>query len=328
MSYSLSILGKNIFDLNYQDIEVFFQNEKEENLNLEFKSYVNLGPYKEKENIIKKSVCALLNSEGGIIIWGAPVETRDADGNTKASGALTPFSTTLDKDKLINIFSSTIIPMPLDIKVNFLNDGNGNFIVIIEVPKSIERPHQYENKYYIRLDGQTRVAPHYLIKALIQGKDFPIIRGHLRLKKINIYGNDIFLNFKYVLFNTSQFNNEINTFKRILSYPGNIMINQTLVGSTYEEVFPILSHGRPIVSSFTLKLNQAEIQNQIAITFQFGGEKSPSKISTYKYSIVNNLINGNVADESIYIIEKRENTLPSDVSNNTDDENIDQLLSF
>ncbi|MET3537211.1 ATP-binding protein [Chryseobacterium limigenitum] len=112
MSYSLSILGKNIFDLNYQDIEVFFQSEKEENLNLEFKSYVNLGQYKEKENVIKKSVCALLNSEGGIIIWGAPVEIRDADGNTKASGALTPFSTTLDKDRLINIFSTAPQSLP------------------------------------------------------------------------------------------------------------------------------------------------------------------------------------------------------------------------
>lgn len=328
MSYSKSILGKDIFDLNYQDIELFFQNEREESLNLEFKSYVNQGPYKDKENAIKKSVCAFLNSEGGILIWGAPIETRDADGNTKASGALTPFVTTLDKDKLINILSSTIIPMPIDIKVNFLNDGNGNYVVIIEVPKSIERPHQNDNKYYIRLDGQTKVAPHYLIKALIQGKDFPVIRGHLRLKNIAIYGNDIFLTFKYVIFNTSQFNNELSAFMRIITYPGNIMINQTLMGSTYDEVFPILSHGRPIMSSFAIKLSAAQVQNEIAITFQFGGEKSPSKISTYKYNILNNLINGGVVDDSVYLTEKRENTLPSDVSNNTDDENINQLLSL
>lgn len=141
MSYSKSTFGKDIFDLTYQDIELYFQDEKEESLNIEFKSYVAQGSYKEKEKAIKKSVCALLNSEGGILIWGAPVETRDADGNTKASGVLTPFSTSLDKDKLINILSSSIIPMPLDIKVSFIDDGSGYFVVIFEIPKSIERPH-------------------------------------------------------------------------------------------------------------------------------------------------------------------------------------------
>lgn len=328
MSYSLSILGKNIFDLNYQDIEVFFQDEKEENLNLEFKSYVNLGPYKEKESVIKKSVCALLNSEGGIIIWGAPVETRDTDGNTKASGALTPFNTTLDKDRLINIFSSTIIPMPLDIKVNFLNDGNGNFIVIIEVPKSIERPHQYNNKYYIRLDGQTRIAPHYLIKALIQGKDFPIIRGHIRLKSIAINNGIVYLTFRKLLFNTSQFNNEKNVFMSLVVHPGKIYVNRNLIGSRYDKDFSILSHGRPLMSEFIIELSHADLQKPLNIMFQFGGEKSPSKTSTYTYNILENLVSGNVVNEDIYLLEKRENKLPSDVATKSDDEHIEQMLNI
>lgn len=327
MTHSLSILGKEIFDLNYQDIETFFQTEREESLNLEFKSYVNQGTHKDKENVIKKSVCALLNSEGGIIIWGAPVETRDPNGNTKASGTLTPFNSGLDKDKLINILSSSIIPMPVGIKVNFLNDGNGNFVVVLEVEKSIERPHQYDSRYFVRLDGQTRVAPHYFIKALIKSQDFPIIRGHIKLKNIRIYGNEIFLEFRYLLFNTSQFNNEKNAFMRIVVNPGNIYINQTLIGHTYDHDITLISHGRPVMSNFVVKLSSAQVQQPLKIIFQFGGQKSPSKVSTYDYNITS-LINGIVADESIYLLEKRENSLPSDVSHNTDDDNINQLLNL
>lgn len=328
MSYSKLILGKEIFNLSYQDIEDFFQSEKEENLNLEFKSYVNQGAYKEKENVIKKSVCALLNSEGGIIVWGAPIETRDENGNTKASGGLTPFNVGLDKDKLINILSSTIIPMPIDIKVNFLSDGKDNFVIIIEVPKSIERPHQFDNKYYIRLDGQTRIAPHYLIKALIQGKDFPIIRGHIRLKNISISGGLVYLTFRKLLFNTSQFNNEKNLFMSIISHPGSIYINRNPIGSRYDKDFPILSHGRPLMSDFVIELNDAQLQESLSIVFQFGGEKSPSKISIYKYDILANLVTGNVTDENIYLLEKSENKLPSDVTENSDDDKIEQMLNL
>lgn len=329
MSYSKSILGKEIFNLSYQDIEGFFQIEKEENLNLEFKSYVNQGAFKEKENVIKKSVCALLNSEGGIIVWGAPVETRDENGNTKASGVLTPFNVGLDKDKLINILSSTIIPMPIGIKVNFLNDGNDNFVIVIEVQKSIERPHQFDNKYYIRLDGQTRIAPHYLIKALIQGKDFPIIRGHIRLKKITISNTGlVYLTFRKLLFNTSQFNNDKNLFMSIIANPGKIYINRNLVGDRYDKDFPILSHGRPLMTDFIIELNNAELQEPLNIMFQFGGEKSPSKISIYKYNILANLVTSNVNDENVYLLEKSENSMPSDVTENTDDDKIEQMLDL
>jgi len=328
MPYSKLIFGKEIFNLSYKDIEDFFQNEKEENLNLEFKSYVNQGTYKDKEYVIKKSVCALLNSDGGIIVWGAPVETRSENGNTKASGVLTPFNVGLDKDKLINILSSTIIPMPIGIKVNFVNDGNDNFVIIIEVQKSIERPHQFDNKYYIRLDGQTRIAPHYLIKALIQGKDFPIIRGHIRLKKILIYNNDlVHLTFRKLLFNTSQFNNDKNIFMSIIANPGKIYINKRLIGSRYDNDFPILSHGRPLITDFVVELNSLQLVEPLNIMFQFGGEKSPSKISIYKYNIKANLVTCNVADENIYLLEKSENTMPSDVTENTDDDKIEQMLN-
>lgn len=324
MKYSSVIFGKDLYDLTYLDLEDFFLTQKEENLNLEFKSYAPQGGHRDKENVIKKSVCSLLNSEGGIIIWGAPIETRDPNGNTTAMGGLTPFNVGLDRDRLINILSSSLTPMPIGIRVQFLDDGNNNFIVVIEVEKSIERPHQYDNRYYIRLDGQTRVAPHYLIKALIQSRDFPILRGHIKLKEIRSNGDYILVTFRKLVFNTSQFNNEKNAFEKIIIFPGELYINQQHQGSSYSVDFPILSHGRPSMSNFSIRLKTTRL-NSLKITFQFGGEKSPSKISTYEYSFSNGLVFGEVQDEEDYLVSKDENKMPL-IEN--EDENISRLLNL
>jgi hypothetical protein len=94
MKYSKTIFNKDLYDLEFTDVVNFFATTKDETLNLEFKSYVAQGEYFKKEDAVKKAVCGLLNSEGGIIIWGAPIETKDANGNSSATGALTAFSTT------------------------------------------------------------------------------------------------------------------------------------------------------------------------------------------------------------------------------------------
>lgn len=330
MKYSQVIFNQDLYTLTYADIVQFFVTEKEENLNLEFKSYPAQGSTQEKENSVMKAVCGLLNSEGGIIIWGAPIEVRDAQGNTTAHGALTPFATNLDRDRFINKISSLIIPLPIGIRVQQLNDANGNSIFVIEVEKSNQKPHQFKNNYYIRLDGQTKITPHYLISAMMKSIDFPIIRGHIRLKNINLVGNNIVLSFVKVLFNTSQFNNDINFFYRIVAVPGVIRIgDNTYAGDYTNNNLKIMSHGRPSRSTFQLIIPSPDLVargQEVDVVINFGGEKSPSKISRYKY-LLNNITTGNVSnDELPYLIEKNENELPSDVTNNTVDENINNIL--
>lgn len=327
MKYSNVIFNKDLFDLELSDLEFFFETSKEENLNLEFKSFVNQGEYSKKEDAVKKAVCGLLNSEGGIVIWGAPIEVKDLQGNTSAVGALTPFQSQLDKDRLINIFSSTISPMPIGIRVQVLKNAIGESIFIIEVEKSIERPHQYDNRYYVRLDGQTRIAPHYLISALMKSTDFPVLRGHIRLKRIENDGNNFLIHFKKLLFNTSIYNNEKNITMRIVAMPGVIIVNDVNHGAFYNLNYPLLSNGGPLLSNFILKIPSNLIQKEINIVFQFGGEKSPSKISTYKYSVYQNLISGNIQNEENYLIEKSENKIPSESSDNSVEENINLLLN-
>lgn len=327
MKYSKTIFNKDLYDLEYGDLVTFFATSKEETLNLEFKSYVLQGDYVRKEDAIKKAVCALLNSEGGIIIWGAPIEIKDAQGNSSAIGALTAFTSTLDRDRLINIFTSSITPFPIGIRVQVLKNPANESVFVIEVEKSIERPHQYDNKYFVRLDGQTRIAPHYLISALMKSTDFPILRGHLRLKGIEIHGSDILLHFRKLLINTSAFNNDKNVTMRLAASPGALFINGVNEGAMFNTTFPILSNGAPLMSNFILRISSAQRNADIKVLFQFIGEKSPSKVSNYTYRLGANLTLGEVIDETVYLFEKSENKLPSDVSNNTVEENIDMFLS-
>lgn len=328
MKHSQILFNKDLYDLTFNDVQDFFATEKEETLNLEFKSYVQQGDYALKEGAVKKAVCALLNSEGGIIIWGAPIETKIANQNTTAIGDLTPFTSPLDRDRLINKLSSAISPLPIGIRVQVLKNAAQESVFVIEVEKSIERPHQYDDRYYIRLDGQTRVAPHYLISALMKSTDFPVLRGHLRLKTIETDGFNYLLHFKKLLFNTSIYNNDVSINMRLGVSPGQIFVNNNNEGFMFNQTYPILSNGAPLMSNFILRIPAAQIHQEIQIIFQFGGEKSPSKVSSYKYQLNGNIQLGNVNDENIYITSKSENKIPSEVSNNTVEENINTLLDL
>ena len=62
--------------MKYTDIETFFFEEKVESDKIEFKGYAeniqgkNNPNHTEKENDVLRTICGMLNSEGGIIIWG------------------------------------------------------------------------------------------------------------------------------------------------------------------------------------------------------------------------------------------------------------------
>jgi hypothetical protein len=328
MSYSQTIFNKDLYQLTYNDIVDFFNTEKDETLYLEFKSYPAAGNHNDKENAVLKAICALLNSEGGIVIWGAPVETRDAQGNTSAIGALTPFTTVLDRDRFINKVTGALTPLPIGIRVQKLNNSNNDSIFVIEVEKSDFKPHQFKDKYYIRLDGQTRIAPHYLIEAMMKGVNFPLIRGHIRLKRVETSGNNILLHLRKIVYNSSPYLNELNLSYKIIAGPGTMLIDGNSFNGFYDDSVGIVSNGRPFMGDFILSIPSTELtrhNNEVQVALNFVGEKSPSKTSVYKYSLVNPTL-GEVADENSFIIEKRENKLSSDISDDSDDDKINFLL--
>jgi hypothetical protein len=327
MKISNTIFGKDLYDLVYADLVAYFELQKDETLNLEFKSYVSAGDFHKKVDAIKKSTCALLNSEGGIIIWGAPNEVKDEHGNTSAIGDLTPFETEFDRDRLINALTASITPMPSGIRVQKLTNEDNTSVFVIEVEKSLGRPHQFKDRYYIRLDGQTRIAPHYLISAMMKSVDFPDLKGYVRLKRIEHNNAYFLLHFRSLLVNSSYLVNDTNVFETLYSGNGNLYIDGINYGNQHRSDFPIISNGTPFMNNFIVMLTKEEIHEEIDIVFQFGGEKSPAKASNYKYQFLDNIPLGNVNDENIFILEKNENKFAFEISQVSFDDGIEMMLN-
>jgi predicted HTH transcriptional regulator len=145
MSFSKLIFGKEIVDLDIDDIVNYFNHPKEEGNKLEFKSFT-LNPnskndLEEKENKIMKTICGFLNSEGGLLIWGAP-STNKVDGKPVCLGDLKPIDREYYKDQVMDMIANTIIPSPQGVLFASYSH-NGGFVYLFEVPRSEFAPHQY-----------------------------------------------------------------------------------------------------------------------------------------------------------------------------------------
>lgn len=153
-----------------QDIEDFFVIERKEGTYVEFKSFPpESKSFDDNFKGIIRAICGLLNSNGGVVIWGAPKGDKDANSHEKKfKGSLTPIPGYKEKDWIINKVSDCLIPLPIGIKVQILQNSPTENLYIFEVQESPYKPHQFENIYYVRLDAQTRPAPHFLVQALFR----------------------------------------------------------------------------------------------------------------------------------------------------------------
>lgn len=182
MSYIEKIFNKNIVDLNINDLTDFFESDQEETSILEFKSG------KVEINDIYKEITAFLNTEGGLLIIGAPIEKKEKIGKNEkviCSGELT-YSQFRNKDWLYQKIASNIVPSPIGLKIFEHIDSSGS-IFIIDIPQSTIPPHQCssDGRYYIRLEREAKPAPHGIIQALFQKRKLPKLDADIYIRKIN-----------------------------------------------------------------------------------------------------------------------------------------------
>ncbi len=112
MSFLKQIFQKSHEEFTLQDLEVFFKSEQEESSTIEFKSgEVSL----EK---IYAEITAFLNTEGGLLIIGAPreKEVKTTKGSKKVCQGDLTFSAFKNKDWLIQKIAQNITPPPHKIK--------------------------------------------------------------------------------------------------------------------------------------------------------------------------------------------------------------------
>lgn len=333
MNYSKKLLGKELQDLKYADIEQFFTNPKEESNKSEYKSYDSRGSIEEKYKGIYKGVCGMLNSEGGILIWGAPKGKKVPNLKEKVfEGALSPIQEVIEKDALINKISDNITPTPNSVKAEII-ENNGDRVIVFEIDKSVYAPHQTDNTYYMRLDGQSRPAPHHYIEALFKQIRYPELGGYLKFQELKSDGQYYYLKTQIVVINHSSILNEEDVSFRLTCING-IMMDQdhtklSLQGhQLYVKDFANLLHygGVPYYDlTFCYAPNNLVKDNfDSKISLTFGGRKSPMKESSYTINL-SNLYPANIND---IVKNKEENKLMYEVGidKGSESEKVDILL--
>lgn len=268
-------------------------------------------------------MCGFLNSEGGILIWGAPVGKKSPGRKEKVfSGPLTYVDQQLEKDSLVNRLTDAITPMPVGINVDCIGEAN-QFVYILQVRESQFKPHQFENKYMIRLDGQTRIAPHYYIESMFKQIRKPEIEGYIKFEDVNNSQYGFILNIQSLIFNWSHTHNEKNLIVIVSSPHGAFrdFIDRTTQQNRYHEYHfnghqslsrhldDTLFYGSPIIETFSIVFSGETVRSgtPVELILRFGGDSSPQKESYYKFRF---LLEGKT---NVEIIESIENVLVSEI---------------
>lgn len=193
MSFIKSIFQKELGELSISDIENFFNDAQEETATLEFKSG------RSSLEDIYGEISAFLNTEGGLLIIGAPEETATGKGKHErrtSQGKLT-FSKISSQDTLMRCIASNISPAPHGIKCKQFITSEGS-VFIVDVPQSLTPPHQVSNegRYYIRLDREARSAPHGIVEALFFKRQKPNLQIEFGLRKAIENVEEIIMDFR------------------------------------------------------------------------------------------------------------------------------------
>jgi len=294
-----NILGRKIEDIDAAFLVEYFKAGRKESDILEFKSIV--GPLDKQK--VMRTICAFLNSSGGVIVWGAPVEV-DENKEKVVKGALTSTTEHLKKDSFITSLSDKTVPIPAGVKFQPVEVEPGKFIYVIEVLESNTKPHQYDHRYWMRLDGQTREAPHHYIEALFRQVKYPNLEGYLKIHDIQIEykrfndfrGREPLDNYyrlivEFMIFNLSPFQNEESVSLLVFTNLGNINEYRSdfqEIASQREVNFinskDVLHYGASISKVLIVAVWGKEISatnNIIKLVFAFGGKFSPQKVSSY-----------------------------------------------
>lgn len=329
-------------DLEYNDITSFFIEEKEESNKIEFKSFANEnGDFNRKLDGVIRAICAFLNSEGGILIWGAPIGQIVAGRNEKIfCGELSPLSELKEKDWLINKISDLITPLPIGVKVKILNQGV-NYLYIFEIQKSSYCPHQFKNTYLARLDGQTKPAPHYLIEALFRKITYPNLEAYIKLNSCTIQGSFLKLRLSIFIFNFSELQNEEDVSFRLMCPQGIFVRSQE---PQFQEMYDydghqlifkdidILHFGAPNAHHEEIAINRTQLttihNNKVELFLSVGGRKSPLKFCDYTLDFARLQLNSTYNPNDL-IVTKEENVLSSEKqleSSKTKEEILKEIL--
>jgi|GEM_PF-776126 len=304
-SFAQAQFGKPLDQITADDLRTYFSTERDESLTLEFKSfYQKEGDIKHKENGVLRTICAFLNATGGLVIWGAPIGTKNAEGEKVFVGDLSPVERRYSKDDFISKVSNRIVLLAAGIQFHSVEVEDNKFVYLIDVPESTTKPHQFDNIYYIRLDGQTKIAPHYLVDAMFKQVRRPELEGYMRVtswKFVRGEGLDssgrsapnyYILRMQILIVNVTPTINDTDVYFHLTSRLGTLTsgVREVSNGDDEHEInfpnaAPIISFSLPVERTITYRVKSSAIHNLVDptdfIVLSFGGTSSATKLSKY-----------------------------------------------
>jgi len=293
-NFAQNLFGVELSQVSAQTLITYFHEQRLETDTLEFKSFPAQANFDPLFSKILKTVCGFLNGSGGLLILGAPVKTVVGEVDY-FQGELTPLTVQKSVDWFINKISSGITPMPIGISVKIVTVEE-SFVYLFEVQESQYKPHQFDHIYYIRLDGQTKPAPHYIVQALMRQITYPDLRATLRLNRFVIHAGDRIAKLAIAIFNFSQLQNEVD-YNYVLTliggsqflgwnpnqYGDEIRFDMNGAQLLHRPIARPLHFGIPYTRScqITIPTNTDELKFMLT----FGGRHSPSKICIYTLNL-------------------------------------------
>jgi hypothetical protein len=329
MDYSSLHFGKSLAELTYTDITDYFQTPRTESAVIEFKSFSERSAFDAGLQKVVRGISSFLNSSGGILIWGAPAASK-APGNDKDLfvGALCPLREFVGKDTVINRINAMISPLPAGLNVQILSNED-TYVYVFEVQESRIKPHQFEYRYYIRLDGQTHPAPHYMVDAMIKQVTYPDLAGVIAFHtfhegKLTEKGTEF--NVTIGLFNFSPFQNEETVSYRLTVSGGFFTRSRGALSSlsknpwygaggyqvVHQNFADVLHFGAPKTYLEPITISPQMLKttgDMLHLHLVFGGKYSPAKASNYTLDLSKYWYGLDARD---LIVETEENVLFAD----------------
>ncbi|MBD2757152.1 AlbA family DNA-binding domain-containing protein [Spirosoma validum] len=306
--FTEELFNQPIDKITQQDLERYFQEERDETLFLEFKSFTDKTEdtrsrsKKEADRIkgVLKTIDAFLNSSGGLLIWGAPEPVDVERGERKVKmcrGPLAPVPTFYDRDSFINQLASQISPLPQEVRIQSV-PVSGGYVYLFEVPESQNKPHQFDGRYYVRMDTRTDVAPHYLVYALCRQVKVPELSMTAKFDRALTRLNPSTIDFdvSVEITNQTETTNDYDIYLKVQVLNGTVERIRLLDGIDIlmlDNVAKILPSGLPARAHFNVKINiPFNDKTGDIIKIWYGGKTSQVKQHVYSVNFVNQRIQG------------------------------------
>ncbi len=161
------------------DIEQMIAAQKQEDINLDYKSSDSLDKTDGKKKEITKDISAFANSDGGVVIYGVTENPTHRDLPEKIDAGSDPGN--ISKEWLEEVINSGVKPKMEGLRIKSITIGSNRVIYVVYVPKSTTAHQASDKRYYRRYNFQSVMMEHYEILDVLNRSILPDLQPFFSL---------------------------------------------------------------------------------------------------------------------------------------------------